>query len=133
MLVNIALFALLGIGDNTPGHGTCNLAYKDILTVRCGNHDIGMFVLFTGLRKPCLVVVAVLVVYEFDLSVHGEPVGMNVQWTHEDADHQTFVVEIFVFLSLFQHHNLTIGRSNHQFVCVTVEIADRTAVEIQHG
>ena len=40
VLVNIALFFGLGIGDNASGHGTGNLAHQNILALRCGDYDV---------------------------------------------------------------------------------------------
>jgi hypothetical protein len=70
-------------------------------------------------------------VNEFYLTVNGKPVGMYIQRTHEDRDHQSLIVEIFSFFNLLNHNNLTIGRSNDQFVGIAIEIADRTAVEVE--
>ena len=65
------------------------------------------------------------------LAIDGEPVGMYVQRTHEDRDHQAFVVKVLVFLSLFYYHDLAVGRRNNQLIRVTVVIADRAAIEVQ--
>ena len=84
MLIDVALLTLLGVGDDTAGYGSGNLAHEDILTLGGGDHHVGVLVLLTGLRQPGLMVVAVLVDDELHLSIDGEPVGMYVPRTHED-------------------------------------------------
>ena len=131
MLVNIALLVRLGIGDDAAGHGSGYLAYQDILASGSGNHHVGMLIFLAGFGEPGLVVVAILVMNELYLAVDGEPVGMHVERTHEDGDHQALVVEILILLSLFHHYNLTVGRSHDQFLRIAVEVADGTTVEIE--
>ena len=132
MLVDIALLVRLGISDDTSGHSSGNLSHQHIFTLRSRNHNVGMLVLLTGLRQPRLMVVTVLVVYELHLSVHRKPVGMHVQGTHEDRDHQTLVVEVLVLLGLLHDDNLSISRGDHQFFRISVIVAYRTSVEIEH-
>ena len=131
MLVDIALLTLLGVGHDATGQGACYLAHQHIFTVGGGNHDVGMLILLTGLWEPGLVVVAVLMMNKLHFSVDRKPVGMHVQRTHEDRNHQTLIVEIFVFLGFLHYHNLAVGRRHDQFLRITIVIADRTAVEVQ--
>ena len=89
-----------------------------------------MLVFLTGFGKPSLVIVPVEMLDKLHLSIDREPVGMNIQGTHEDTDHEALVVEIDMLVSIFHYHNLTIGRCHHQLLCVAIEITDRTAVEV---
>ena len=131
MLIDIAFFTLLGVGDDASGYGSGNLAHEDILTLGGGDHHVGVLVLLTGFRQPGLVVVAVLMNDELHLSIDGEPVGMHVPGTHKDGDHQSLVVEILMFIHFLDDHDAAVGRSHHHFRGVAVEVADRTAVEVQ--
>ena len=70
-------------------------------------------------------------VNELHLAIDRKPISMNIQRTHEDADHEAFIVEILVLLSFLDDHNLTIGRCHHKFLGVTIVIADRATVEIE--
>ena len=110
MLVDITLLIGLSIGDDATCHGSSYLAYQDVLTVGRSNHDVRMFVLLAGLGQPGLVVVAVLVVHELDLAIDREPVGMNIQRTHEDANHKTLVMEILILFGFLNNYNLAVGR-----------------------
>ena len=70
-------------------------------------------------------------VHELHLAVDGKPVCVNIPQTHEDAYHQTAVVEILVLLYFLDYDNAPIGRSDYNLLCIlAVEIADRTAIEI---
>jgi hypothetical protein len=40
-------------------------------------------------------------------------------------------MEIGMLVNLLNNHNLTIGRCYHQLLCVAVEVADRTTVEVE--
>jgi hypothetical protein len=68
---------------------------------------------------------------ELHLAIYREPVGMNVQRTHEYGDHKTFIMEIFVFLSLFNDNNLSIGRSYYKLIGISIKITDWTTIEIE--
>ena len=76
-------------------------------------------------------VVAVEMLYKLHLAVDGEPVGMYVERTHEDRNHQSFVVEILVLLCFLNHDDLAVGRCHNEFIGVAIEVADRTAVEVE--
>ena len=91
-----------------------------------------MLILLTRLRQPCLMVVTVLMMNELHFAVDREPVGMNVQGTHEDTNQQSLVMEIFVFLCLFNDYNLSVSRRNDKFLGVPIEITDRTTVEVEY-
>ena len=131
MLVDVALLLGLGVGHDATGHGTCNLTYQNINTIGGGDHDVGMLVLLAGLRQPSLMIVTVEMLYELHLSIDREPVGMDIQRTHKDRDHESLIMKIRVLLDFLDDHNLSIGRSHHEFVGVAVEIADRTTVEVE--
>ena len=90
-----------------------------------------MLILFACFRKPRLVVVSVLVVYELDFSVNREPVGMNIQRTHKYANHETLIVKILCFLSLLDNYNLAVSRSYNKFLRVAIKVTNRTAVEVE--
>ena len=91
-----------------------------------------MFVLFAGFWQPSLVIVAILMMYELHASVNGEPVGMNVQWAHEDRNHQSLVVEILVLVCFLNHHYLAVGRSHDGTLCVTIKVTDGATVEVKY-
>ena len=132
MLVDVAFLIVLGVGHDAAGHGSGNLSHQHLLAVGCLDHDVGVLVLLTGLRQPGLVVVAVLMMDEQHPPVNGEPVGMHVEGTHEDADHQSLVVEILGLFSFLDDYNLSVGRSHDGLLGVAVEIADGAAIEIEH-
>ena len=131
MLVDVALLLWLGVGDNAACQRTRYLTDENVLALRGLNDDVGTLVLFARLGQPRLVVVAVMMLDEFHAAVDGKPVGVYVPRTHEDADHQSFVVEISVFLHFFNHYNLAVGRSHHRTLGIAVEVANRAAVEVQ--
>jgi hypothetical protein len=56
---------------------------------------------------------------------------MDIQGTHEDTDEESLVMEIIILLRLFDNYNLSVSRGNDQFLRVSIEIADRTTVEIK--
>ena len=56
---------------------------------------------------------------------------MHVERTHKDGYHQSLVVEIGIFLGLLDYNNFTISRGHNQFISIAVEIANRTAIEVQ--
>ncbi len=49
MLVDVALLALLSVGNDTSSYGTSNLAAEYIHAFRGGDHHVGMLVLLAGL------------------------------------------------------------------------------------
>lgn len=75
----------------------------------------------------------ILMMYEFHASVNGIPVGMHVERTHEDTDHQSLVVEIPVFVHLLDDHDTAVGRSHDDILRVTSEVADGATVEVDDG
>ena len=96
------------------------------------NEHVGVLILLAGLRKPCLVVVAVLVVHAFHTPVDGKPVGVHVEKAHENGYHEARLVEILVFLHFFHHHHLAVGRGHHDFLNkVLVKITYRATEEIE--
>lgn len=71
--------------------------------------------------------------HEFHLTIHREPVGMNIPEAHEDGNHQAAVTEVGSILHLFYHHNLSVGWCYYQFRSILyVEVSDRTTVEVEY-
>ena len=66
-------------------------------------------------------------------AIHGNPVGMHIEEAHEDAHHDATVMEIFIFLHLFHHHYLTIGRSHHHAIRLAREQTYGTLEEIEQN
>ena len=92
-----------------------------------------MLVLLTGFRKPRLVVVAVLMLYQLHMTVDRKPVGMHVEEAHEYRYHDTALMEILVFIHFLYHHHLAVGRSHNEVVgVVDIQKPLRTAEEIEH-
>ena len=106
MFVYVAVFFSLGIGYDAAGHRSGYLTAQYLGAFRCFEHYVGVFVLLACLRQPCLVVVAVLVVYELNLAVYREPVGVYVEQAHENAYHQALVMEVFVLLDFFYDYQM---------------------------
>ena len=77
-------------------------------------------------------IVAIEMLDELNLTIDGEPVGMNVKWAHKNANHESLIVEVFVFFCLFYHHNLSIVGCYNGFVSIVIKLTDRTAIEVQH-
>ena len=65
-------------------------------------------------------------------SIYREPVGMDVEYRHEYRKLDAAGVEIFVFESLFERHNLTVGRGYDHSVGIALELAARRPEEIKH-
>ena len=76
--------------------------------------------------------VAVLMFYQFYCAVHGNPVGMHVEQTHEDTHHDSPVVEVFVLLHFLYHHHSPVGRCYNKMVRVSIIDSDGTAEEVYH-
>ena len=132
MLVYVTFLSFLGIGDDTAGHGTSNLTAKDILALRCGDHHIGMLVLFACLGQPGFVEVAVEMFHEFHFPVNGEPVGMDVDKTHEYGNHQAAIMEVPVFIHFLYDHYLAVGRSYHHTFGIFLEFSYWATIEVEH-
>ena len=92
-----------------------------------------MLVLLACLGQPCLVVVAILVHHLLHLAINGEPVGMHIEQTHEDGDHEALLMEILVLHDFLYNHYLTVGRSNDKTLRVVLKKTYRTTVKIQHN
>ena len=133
MLIDVALFSLLGIGYDAAGYGTGNLPAQYIHALRGGDHRVGMLVLLARLRQPCLHELSVLVLHELHLAIHRKPVGMYVPEAHEDGNHQSPVVEVRCILHFLYHYDLAVGRSYHEFLGIFhVQESDRASVEVEH-
>ena len=76
--------------------------------------------------------VSVFVFYLLYLAVNGEPVGMNVEKTHEDRHHDAAIVEVSVFVHLFYYDYFPIGWRNHHFLRVAIEHAYGAAEEVNN-
>ena len=131
MLVDVAVFALFGVGDDAPSHCSGYLPTQYVDPVGSGNHHVCVLVFFACLGQPGLVEVAVEVLDELHAAINGEPVGVYVPQTHKDAHHDTAVVEVPVLVDLLDNDNLSVGRSNHNALrIVGSEVAYRTSVEV---
>ena len=116
VVVDIAFLSFLGIGDDASCHGSSHLAYEDFVS-GCSLYDNrGAFVFGRSLWQPCLFEVSVVMAHHLYESLHGKPVGMDIGDAHEDADHQTTVVEIFVLLHFLDDDDMAIGRGNNNIV-----------------
>ena len=76
--------------------------------------------------------VSVMVFHQPYGSVHRNPVGMYVGQAHEYGNHQSAVMEIFVFVHLFYHDDFTVGRSYDNVFRVPFETSDRASEEIDY-
>ena len=58
---------------------------------------------------------------------------MNVEKAHEDAHHDSALMEVFVLLHFLNHHDATVSRGNNDILRVLFsEIADRATEEINY-
>ena len=57
---------------------------------------------------------------------------MKEVWTHEDAYHQSFLMEISILLGFLNDYNLAVSRCYDQLLRVAIEVADGAAVEVKH-
>ena len=130
MVVDFVVDALLQIGDDAAGHSAGHLAHQHFVALGGLDDDGAALVLDAGLGQPGGHVVAVVVVHQPDASVHGDPVGVHVQRTHEDGHLEPAVVEIFGLVHLLDDHDLAVGRSNDDACGVLLELADGTTVEV---
>ena len=116
VVVDIALLTFGGIRDDATRNGSCHLPHKDIVA-RGGLDDNRRTLILRGsLGKPCTHEVAIMMTHLTHDSLHGKPVGMDIGDAHEDADHQTTVVEIFVLLHFLDDDDMAIGRGNNNIV-----------------
>ena len=118
MLVDVAVFALFGVGDDATCHCACYLAAEDVGAFGGGDDYVGVLVLLARLRQPCLVEVAVVVGYGLHFAVNGEPVGVYVKETHEDAHHDATLVEVDILVDFLDYYYAAIGWSYYQARCV---------------
>ena len=133
MFVDKAVLSLLGVGNDAARHGSGNLSAEYLLAVRSGEQDVGMLVFLTGLRQPCFMIVAVKMSDELHLAVDREPVGMDIYNAHEDGNHQTAVMEIFILVNLLNDNNLSVGWCHDNILGILRrEMADRTTIEIHN-
>ena len=130
MFVDVAVLAHVGIGDDAAGHGSGYLTAKDVSALGSGDDHGAAFVVRTGLGQPGSLETAVVMLDELDGAIGGNPVGMDVEQAHEDAHHQTPVVEVFVLLHLLHYHDLAVGRSHDNALGVAIEDTDGTAEEV---
>ena len=130
VLVDIAVLAFGGIGDNATGHGTCHLAHEHFLSIGRFDDDGGAFVFGASLGQPSLVEIAVVVLGHLDVAVHGKPVGMYVGDAHKDGHHQSAVVEIFVFLYFLHNDHLAVSSGHDRIFRIAVEESDGAAEEV---
>ena len=63
---------------------------------------------------------------------YGEPVGVHIEYIHEDGYLHAFVVEILIFEHLFEYDYHTVGRSHHYIFTVTFEPTLRRAEEVDN-
>ena len=133
VVVDIALLTFGGIRDDATRNGSCHLPHKDIVA-RGGLDDNRRTLILRGsLGKPCTHEVAIMMTHLTHDSLHGKPVGMDIGDAHEDADHQPSVVEVFVFVYLFDDHYVSVCRCHHHVVGgVAFEDADGASEEIDN-
>ena len=131
VLVDIAVFADTGIGDDASSHCASHLPRQYLRTVGCLDDDCTSLVLFARLGQPSFVEIAVVMADMLDGAVDGNPVGVDVEETHEDAHHDAAVVEIFCLFRLFHHDDLAVGRRQYESFRLALESADGTLEEVQ--
>ena len=132
MFVDITFLVGTGVCDYAAGNSAGHLANHDFLAARCAYYYSGMLILQTGFRKPCLVIVSILMFHPSHISVHRKPVGMYVHNRHENGNHPATVAEILVFLYFLINDNLSIGRSNHNVGGVSLKTAYGAAEKVQY-
>ena len=134
MLVDVAILTLLGVCHDASCHGTCYLSAQDVDTIGSCYDYVGVLILFACLGQPSLVEVAVVMSYELDASVYGEPVGVYIEQTHENAHHNAALVEVGVFVHLFNHYYATVGRSHYYLLGVFAwEESDGASEEVDYN
>jgi hypothetical protein len=76
-------------------------------------------------------VVPLKMVNRLYLSVNRKPVGVYVEGTHKDTDHQSFLVEIIIFFYFLDDDDSTISRSYNDFIGIFAgEITNRASEKI---
>ena len=90
-----------------------------------------MLVFLTCLRKPRLMVVAIEMTNGGHLAIHGEPIGMDIEKTHENGYHDAPVVEVTVFVN-FLNHNINVPKSEFFIPIVVSELVEsgQSTVEV---
>jgi hypothetical protein len=130
MLIDIAVFARRGIGDDAASHSACHLPSQYLRAVGRFDDNQAVLVLIACLRKPCLVEIAVMMLYGLYLTVDGKPVGMHIKRAHEDGNHQSAVMEILSLFYLLNDHHTAVGGSHDYLLRVFIEITNGTTVKI---
>src|SRR5574344_152338 len=133
MLINIALFTFLCISHYSAGNCTSYLAAKHLTAVSCLYQRISTLILLTGLRQPCLMIIAITMIYSQHLSFHRKPVGMYIEKTHKNGYHQSFLMKVLILFHFLYHHHFTISRSNHITGRVTIEVTDGATIKVKYN
>jgi hypothetical protein len=69
--------------------------------------------------------------HELYLTVNREPVSVYVPKIHEDAYHDTRLMEVFVLLNFLNYDDTTVGGSHNDIIrIILLEISDRTTEEV---
>ena len=74
-----------------------------------------------------------MVADQLDSAVNRNPVGMYIDDVHEDGDHQTAVMEVFIFVYFLYYHDLAVGRSDDYSFRIAFEPAYGTSEEVDHN
>lgn len=130
MLVDVALFVLMGIGHDAACHSSSYLAHEHFLSLRCLDDHSGTLIFGAGLGQPGLMEITVVMDYFLDETFYGKPVGMDIGDAHEDRDHQATVVEVFILLHFLYDYDASVCCSNHGLVHLSAELTDGTTEEV---
>ena len=126
----MALLTRFGVRDHASSHSAGYLTdhHRDA-GAGLDNHQRTL-VLGGRLRQPCAQMSATLVLRAKDGALHGIPVGMHVERTHENADLQPFVVEMVVLVRRLDDYHLAVAGRDDEVGVVYLQHANRVAEEI---
>ena len=68
--------------------------------------------------------------YMLYCSIYREPVGMHIEYRHEDGNLQSLLVKDLVFHHLLDGYNRTVGRSNYKTLRVVGKTTERTSEKV---
>ena len=143
-----ALYCRLSVDDGRMGESVSIGSQKLLLEQYCKDHAIDNYEVYdddgysgTNFDRPAFqrmyediqngLIDTVLVKDQSRFGRSYIEVGMYVEKTHKDADHQPLIVEILIFFHFLDNDDSTISRSYNDFIGIFAgEITNRASEEI---
>ena len=132
MFVALRASAWFRVGDDASCHGACYLANSDLHFRGCLYHHQRAFVLGAGFGQPCALMASVLMFGHEHGALDRIPVGMHIEWRHEDAHLQALLVKILMLLGGFHHYDSAVRRRDEQIIIAHLHNTRWIAEEVGH-